>query len=188
MPYQEIACSSCGNGKWSVILWGQFVWRDNEQREFFIDRELGFCRDCEQIVAKEKLPSRDDYNEAKDAFHAGFLRRLFITSRLDRNPFQRSLVAEALDRRSGFEVLEAVMALGREPVCLQCGSDRVFAIPIPETDGRWDCSWIPTGVKHPDCGGEFLVRGSGGNRVAVRLYKRSYDTRGRFLEATRIRR
>lgn len=182
VPYKVVSCSVCGYSQWNLILVGSFVWRDSTNREYSIDRELGYCRYCENIVAMERLPSLDEFDKARDAFHASYIRKKFIAARLDRDPLRQDLIADALDPSGGFEVLEAVMSLGRGPVCLRCGADQVEAIPIPASDFLDARNGVPTGFLHPGCGGEFFARGSGGNRIAPSIEKRVYDIFGQLIE------
>ena len=82
IEFQLISCSSCGLGASSLTLAGSFIWRDDERREYSIPRELGFCRGCDKIIAKEQLPSRHDFNKAKDVFNASLM-ILSISARLN---------------------------------------------------------------------------------------------------------
>lgn len=170
MPFQIISCVKCGCGAMSSILYGGFVWRDDQRREAAMSRELGYCLDCARIVAKEKLPTPDCLTEPSEPAAASFFERLLAKVKRDRT-----------SPRASLKVLEAVIKLGRKPVCLDCGSDQVISIPIPKRD-RNDDSLAPTGVMHPDCGGEFVVKGSGGTRFRFILVKRVYDINGRLIE------
>ena len=182
MPYRMVTCTNCSLQEASLILHGYFVWRDNQNREASIDRELGICRDCCTVSPIECLPNRGAFEDADEAFLAGFWRKRSLKKKIYRSIWRESLIQQALDPASGFAVLRQVMALHRGPVCLACGSAHVSTMPIPyghDTDSEEP---VPTGTIHPGCGGELLVRGSGGERVAVMIYKNVYDIHGQFVD------
>jgi hypothetical protein len=110
---------------------GYFVWRDSQNRETRFNRELGICRDCCTVTPIERLPNRFEFNEAEEAFLAGFWRRRSFRKNNYRSFETNNLIEQALDPTSGFEVLRQVMALRRRPVCLACGSPDVSTMPIP---------------------------------------------------------
>lgn len=185
VPYRIVTCTDCNVQEDSLILNGYFVWRDNQNREASLDRELGICRDCCTVTPIERLPDRDEFDEAEEAFLAGFWRKRSLRRKIYRSFWRPSLIQKALDPASGFEVLRQVMALHRGPVCLACGSPDVSTMPIPYGHDTASEEPVPTGTIHPGCGGELLVRGSGGERVAVMIYKNVYDIHGQFVERTR---
>lgn len=184
VPYRIVSCSACKLSQFSTILNGYFVWRDPEYREYDIDRELAVCRGCNGIVPKEKFPNQDLFQKAKEIYYASFFKRKFLAARTRQDDYGSSLINKAIRREERFEVLEAVMGLRRRPVCLSCGSANVSAIPIPDNHDVRSEKFHRTSMMHPGCGGELLVRGSGGERIAVHLYKRTYDIRGNLVKVT----
>ena len=168
-----------------MILYGYFVWRDDQNREASLDRELGICRDCRAVTPIECLPDRDEFNEAEEVFLAGYLRKSYLRKKIYRSFWKKSLIEEALDPASGFAVLRQVMALSRGQVCLACGSDDVSTIQIPYGHDTASVEPVQTGTVHPGCEGELLVHGSGEERVSVMMYKNVYDIHGQFVERTR---
>lgn len=184
VPYRIISCSGCELSQSSTILNGIFVWRDSNYRERDIDRELAVCRGCGDIVPKEKFPKQDLFQKAKEIYHSGALKRKWLGALRRQDDFTPSIIEDAISHDEGFEVLEAVMNLKRRPGCLFCGSADVSAISIPDNLDMLGEDVHRTSTLHPGCGGELLMRGSGGRRIAMRLYKRIYDIHGTLHEIT----
>ena len=57
-------------------------------------------------------------------------------------------------------------------------------MPIPYGHDTSSVETVQTGTIHPSCGGELLVRGSGGERIAVMMFKNVFDIHGQFAERT----
>ena len=182
MPYRIISCSRCDLYETSLKMYGFFVWRDPQSRECHIDRELGICRDCHTLPPIERLPDRDEFDEAEEAFLSGYWRKRSLRKKIYRSFWNDSLIQKALDPGSGYEVLRAVMALKRTPVCLVCGSSDVSKMPIPYGHDPSSAALVPTGTIHPGCGGELFICGSGGERIAVRQNKNVYDLEGQLID------
>jgi hypothetical protein len=184
MPYRIISCSRCDLYETSLNMYGFFVWRDPQNREFHIDRELGICRDCRTVTPIERLPDHDEFDEAEEAFLSGFWRKRSLRKKIYRSFWKDSLIEKALDPESGYEVLRAVMALKRTPVCLVCGSSSVSTMPIPYGHNPSSEDPVPTGTIHPGCGGELIISGSGGERIAMSRYKNVYSLEGQLIDRT----
>ena len=182
VPYRNVSCTGCDLQQTSLVLYGFFVWRGAQNREWYIDRELGICRDCCTVTPSERLPDRDEFNEAEEAFLAGFWRKRCLRKKVYRSIWNKSLIQKALDPASRYEVLQAVMNWQRGPVCLSCGSTAVSTMPIPYGHDTSSVDPVPTGTIHPGCGGELLDFGSGGERVAVQMFKNVFDIQGQFIE------
>ena len=160
IPFLNFTCDSCDYHESSFVTFGLFLWNYNGQT-FSFDRRLGLCQDCKAIVAMEKFPEPQEFEEAKKLNPE--LCGKFV------NPFTTSYVRQ-LASREGFEVLERVMGLRRQPVCLKCGSSDVQPLVLPEVpDGakRTDMVLTNLEVKHPGCGGQLQVEGSGKLRIGV---------------------
>lgn len=146
-----------------------------------MDRELGICRSCEQIVPKERLPSTYEFARAMEVREAD-VREHRALSDCSKWPALRSdLVKMVLAWNGEFDVLKAVMNLRREPVCLECASSDVSAIPRPHEHCYGEGRSLPLGTLHLGCGGELFIR-RGEGRMAFGLPVRTYDILGRLLE------
>jgi hypothetical protein len=163
------------------MLYGKFKWRNSVGHEYRFDRELGICRDCQKVVAIEKLPSKDDFENAKRIFHTGFMKKWVFATIIADN-CRSDAANKAVRSDSGFDVLEEVMELRRGPVCLTCGSAHISAIPMPHIHNFRGIQRIPTGVLHPGCGGELSINSSGSTRFAFKLYENVYNTSGQLIE------
>ena len=176
IPFLTFTCDRCDYHSSSFVTFGEFLWNYDGQT-FNFDRQLGLCQDCKVIVAMEKLPDADVMDRAKEIHSTYTGPRLFR--------FQVKDEAKYLASQEGFEVLERVMELQRSPVCLQCGGSDVQPLVLPELpDGakRTDMALTPLGVKHPGCGGQLQVKGSGGLRLGVNPVTHCFDIYGRALE------
>jgi hypothetical protein len=181
VTFKIITCASCGYGAFSTILNGRFKWRNSVGHEYWFDRELGICRDCQKVVAIEKLPSKDDFENAKRIFHAGFMKK-WVFGRIIADNCRSDAVKNAVRSDSNFDVLEEVMELRRGPVCVTCGSAHISAIPMPHIHNLQGVEPIPTGVLHPSCGGELFIQSSGGTRFTMKMYENVYNTSGQLIE------
>ena len=170
VPYETIFCDTCGYEAISLVTAGKFIWSSGAE-EFWFDRELALCEDCQGVVAMEKFPDRAGFDEAQKRH-----------SSLWRGALRRYGKDEAgrLAEKEGFGVLEQVMKLQRPPVCLACGGSGVEPIRRPK-GGSSDTSIRALGMSHPGCGGQLTIQGSGVNRIAPREFTRIYDTRGQLV-------
>lgn len=161
IPFLTFTCDSCDYRSSSFVTFGEFLW-NYEGQTFNFDRQLGLCQDCEAVVAMEDLPDGDTMDRAKE-IHSNYTGpRLFWLQEKDK--------AKCLASQEGFEVLERVMELNRPPVCLKCGGSDVQPLVLPEVPdaaSRTDLALTPLGVKHPGCGGNLQVKGSGGLRISL---------------------
>ena len=87
--------------------------------------------------------------------------------------------AKYLASQVGFEVLEEVLALDRQPVCLECGKSAVRRIVRPE--GVNSQAPVSLDLGHPWCAGTLQVQGSGGLRINVRTKTYIYNIYGQLL-------
>ena len=132
IPFSIVTCSDCDLRGSTLQLAGLFRWRDRTGRSCHMARTMGFCPDCDALVAMEILPTPGDLEDARTrasehrAYNAklaspwGRLRNALAT-------FPRRPVA--IDDP---EVLDAVHRLRRKPACLRCGSSEVTALPWPK--------------------------------------------------------
>lgn len=161
VPFLTFTCDSCDYGSSSFVTFGEFLWNYDGQT-FNIEPQLGLCRDCKAIVAMEKLPDADVMDRAREIHSTYTGPQLFR--------FQEEDEAKYLASQQSFIVLERVMKLQRPPVCLQCGGSGVQPLILPELPDRAqraDIALTPLEVKHPGCGGEFQVQGSGKTRISL---------------------
>ena len=89
--------------------------------------------------------------------------------------------AKYLASQLGFEVLEEVLALDRQPVCLECGKSAVRPIDVPEGVS----SEVPVSLNlgHPLCAGMLQVQDSGALRMGVRAKKHVYSIWGQLISS-----
>ena len=123
IPFLSITCNDCDFRGSSFATTGRFLW-SHEGRNFQFERRLGLCLDCNKIVAIEDLPDPKTMERAR-SIRAGYTGQPLL--RLLEPDYAKYLASQV-----GFEVLEEVLALDRQPVCLECGKSAVRPIDVPE--------------------------------------------------------
>lgn len=185
MPFSKLSCPSCGYTATTTRLWGRFVYRNGNGAEAFIERYLGWCHDCCDAAPIEALPDAGRVEADRAAARAQLeapkldssVRRLldrFLGPRGDLSRKARTALAQA-------EVLAAVLEPGRLPRCLECGSQRIEKIALPDPETRGDRYDLNLAFRHPGCDAPLRMRDSSGLRIAMAPRKRVYDTQGLFI-------
>ena len=172
IAFLSITCTDCDFRGSSFATTGRFLWSHKEQT-FQFERRLGLCLDCNKIVAIEDLPDAEMMERARSirTTHTG-------------QPLLRLLepdYAKYLASQVGFEVLEEVLALNRQPVCLECGKSAVRPIDVPEGVN----SEVPVSLNlgHPWCAGMLQVQDSGALRMGVRAQTHVYSIHGQLISS-----
>ena len=170
IAFLSITCTDCDFRGSSFATTGRFLWSHKEQT-FQFERRLGLCLDCNKIIAIEDLPDAETMERARSirTTHTG-------------QPLLRLLepdYAKYLASQVGFEVLEEVLALNRQPVCLECGKSAVRPIDRPEGVN----SEVPVSLNlgHSWCSGKLQAQSSGGLRMGVRHETRIYSVHGKLI-------
>ena len=171
IPFLKITCDGCSFSGSSSATFGLFLWSDKEQ-VFPIDRQLGVCEICDEIVAMEYLPDSKVVEQARG------IRQKYAGPPLWRHDEKNE--AKYLASQADFDLFERIIALKRPPVCLTCGGSSVHPIKLPESADR-DVP-IDLDIKHLGCSGHLRVQGSGGLRMGIRPITRWYDIFGKFLD------
>jgi hypothetical protein len=182
VPFGVVECELCGYVATTSVTNGKFLWTDGED-EFWFSRRLAVCHSCESVVAMEEFPTEPEIQEkeqnAQEAARrrersTGFFARLFRSrSTIDPNSFPRM--------PEGFDVARKVLAMGRKPVCLSCGSTTVVPLVLPDDYVTSNESLRMLNVRHPGCGGMLTIYGSGGTREMGMPIARIYNLEGRFI-------
>lgn len=147
VSFLSINCTAYDFRGSSFATTGLFLWK-HEGQTFQFERRLGLCLDCNKIVAIEDLPDAETMERARSI-------RATYTGR----PQLRLLepdYAKYLASQVGFEVLEEVLALARQPVCLECGKSAVRPIDRPE--GVNNKAPVSLNIGHPWCAGTLQAK------------------------------
>jgi hypothetical protein len=171
IPFLNITCDACSFSGSSLATFGLFLWSYKGQ-VFPIDRQLGVCEECDEIVAMEYFPDPKVVERAKG------IRQKHVGPPLWRHVEKNE--AKYLASQPDFDLFERIIALKRPPVCLTCGGSSVHLIKLPE-DADGDLP-IDLNIKHWGCSGHLKVQGSGGLRMGMRSITRQYDIFGQFLD------
>ena len=166
-----IFCDACTYRTHSLIAVGSYFWRSGD-REFRFRSGLGVCETCRGVVAIELFPSPELFEQARER-RRSWMRRHLIG-------FGRDQIG-TLASQDGFEVLEEVIALRREPVCLSCGQPAFVTIDRGKLHETSDKTERPLGIAHPGCSGNLRIRGSGLNRISMAEITRVFDPRGKMI-------
>lgn len=172
IPFLIITCTACDFRGNSLATVGQFLWSHKGQT-FQFERRLGLCLDCNKVVAIEDLPDAETMERART-----------IRASYTGKPLLRFLepdYAKYLASQAGFDLLEEVLALDRQPVCLQCGRSAVRPIVRPE--GVNSQASVSLNLGHPWCAGTLQVQGSGSLRLGVRAKTYVYNIYGQMISS-----
>ena len=165
-----ITCTDCAFRGSSLVTAGRYLWNDNG-RTFQFDRRLGLCLDCNKVVAIEDLPDAETMERARS------IRQTYVGQPLF--SFIEPDYAKYLASQDGFDVLEQVIELNRQPVCLQCGKSAVRPINRPE--GLTGETPVSLNLGHPWCSGTLQMQTSGGLKIGVRPETHVYNIHGRLI-------
>lgn len=171
MTFQIIECEECGLLATTTSLAGKFLWTDGKDTYWF-QRQLGLCPHCCSVEPMEEFPDPSDL-EPPPRRRLGWLWSVL-------SPLYRRNAAFQAKEVAGFAVAKAVLALNRAPVCLSCGSSAVKPLDLPQMDDA-DVQPRRIGARHPGCGGELTVRGSGDVREWPPSVTLTYDLQGRLI-------
>ena len=167
VTYFKFSCNRCDFSGTSLVTFGWFIY--HYKGVFFnFDRMVGLCLDCKEIVAVEDFPTKAVFEKAR-AIRGEYTGKPLLK-------FLEKDYARYLASQKGFEALEKVMSLGRLPVCLQCGSNAIRPITIPEE--ATDKFKTSIGLQHPWCSGTLQVQHSGSSRIAPAELTRIYHVNG----------
>ena len=137
-----------------------------------MDREMGLCQNCNEIVAMEHFPEPEVLDRAKE-LHTEY--RAKVTTILEDDE------AKYIASQEGIGVLEKIISLNRSPICLTCGGNDVQPINIPRGVSIKTKTPVCLGISHPECGGLLMIKGSEGLRIGIRPRKSVYDIYGRLI-------
>ena len=166
----NITCDGCLFNGSSLATFGRYIWSHNGKL-FPIDRQMGLCEDCDNIVAIEKFPDLVVMERARKIRPILMLGKPLLFHLEDDE-------AQYLASQKNFDLLERIIDLNRSPVCLKCAGSAVHAIKIPK--GASGGTLMDLGIKHPGCSGHLKVQGSGGLRISMRPITRLYDLSGKL--------
>ncbi len=160
MPVSHFHCTQCDFKESALVLWGDLRYILPDSTEFRLDRTGGWCHSCGSVRPIEDFSRKEDVGEKIGALLAelatldefGFYGLVSVVTgerRRTRRRLQRDL--EKAWAKSRF--LETAK---RSPRCLECGSQHVESIVIPEIplDGTKSCD----AFAHPQCGGYIFRR------------------------------
>lgn len=174
IPFLSFSCKVCHYVETSFVAVGRFVWFHNSKLFNFFPT-LGVCSDCAEIVAIEGIPDLDVFQRAQ-VLHPSLKGNISVLLKND--------PAKWLAYQEHFDLLKQIMMQKRSPVCLQCGGINYQKISLPEVrkgERLTDLAETSLNIRHPRCGGELYVEGSGCTRMGVAPKTHYFDLRGKYL-------
>lgn len=206
-PFRVFSCSRCEFTGLDLVISGYFNY-EVPSGLFSISRGLGWCNECNGIVAIEDMPNAQKIADLKSEIEK---KEQYIAQALDRleksrtwfkkllkisvvqPPKIRALMRQCeydrIDMESEKQLLLLLANRKSPPRCLECGSIDCFLLPklpaLPELKYPLFSSQTPQipveiGLKHPGCGGELLVKFSGA-WINMEPNRRIYNIEGRLI-------
>lgn len=200
MPFLEFSCRRCGFTGTDTVTWGRYSYLATNTL-VPINRQLGWCNRCAGLVAVEILPTnerlkamteeitsarrnqdrRHEREKENRPWFKKFIRIHHMSPEFQEAEFQIGCREDALKKEQLRH--SALSTRVSKSKCLSCGSEESF--PFPEgvrAAGTYDdpAPAVPSGVKHPICGDELLVKHSD-IWANVALTHRLYDLEGRLI-------
>jgi hypothetical protein len=201
MPFTVFSCRACDFKGSSMAIWGQFSY-EGPAGLVPVERCIGWCMDCDDLVPMEVLPSSSRIAELEavitqakrklNEFRRESESRRSILGKIFNSKVELPADLEELDRRMYYDEGElkeqrirlALLSRRSSPAkCLFCGSSQVEALPRQyRLSGSSEDPGAPAGIgwKHPRCGGDFEASHSG-VRISKRLQHRVFTTDGEPL-------
>jgi hypothetical protein len=175
--YINFECNRCEYTGTSRVVWGNLAYLLNNIK-IPINRELGYCIGCKALCAKERFDNdiltSKMQNISKIISEHQSLFRILI-------PSTKKSIADENAKLNAHRVLRGLLtSRSSEERCLNCASSKVIAL-----ENRYDLEYrkgfylgvAMTGFKHPECGGEFIARGSDIS-LNIRFSERLYSPYG----------
>ena len=171
MPWvNKFSCNNCDYESSSTVLWGGFNYTLEENENSFeenVEREYGWCYNCEYICPIEIIPTIDSLEvkieELKSGYNSNKLELIKKENRLikfeptkKRIDYLRRMMKWYPDQIHGKELLiTAFRNRNSKPKCLFCASDNVKYLTVPKVALTAETKKI--NFQHPDCGGELRI-------------------------------
>ncbi len=154
-PFDEVYCDRCEYRRGSFVLWGRLSYMLPSGKQLHLNRRLGWCHTCKEIVAMEDIATEALLQVSIDDCTV----RLEAISRLKNGRLFKRLLSydrtEIIDLEENLSDLCERLALLRQRSslerCLSCGSTEVVPISLPAVDREP----VQLDFSHPGCGGNF---------------------------------
>jgi hypothetical protein len=202
MPFLAFTCTGCEFKGSSMAVWGQFSY-DSAGKPVPMKRRLAWCTSCEDLVPLEVLPNETTIRELESEIaHTKEVIANFMSKAEQQKSWLQRLAGSSVkmsaemqdvdtqrsyreDELKGERARASFLAARRSaPKCMFCGGKNCLEFPIkisPRGTDRMPGPPASIGMKHPSCGGDFMVEHSG-IRISKRLSHRLYDCEGTFLK------
>ena len=183
MSFMVFSCSECEYSDTSMVLWGIFNYQGS-QGLVPVERQLGWCHQCEGLAPIEVLPSEGRIKIIEQREFPAFMGPVDKTVPLSESEKTKNMEWQRAwrERELKDEYSRLSLLVDREsgPRCLSCGSTSIFYLPNDiDVQGSWCDPAPPTafGVAHPGCGGSLLVCHSE-MRFQLEIPDRLFDMEG----------
>ena len=191
VPSYSILCTQCDYRSSSNATNGQYYYKDDDG-QFNLERQLGWCNDCQSITAIE------DFSDAAKV--AGGIRSKLYSIRRDTGTVfanilnvlfksRREWLDSTIETINGYaKYIELAKARTGQERCLKCSSYVVVPYKPAKEGGGLDVHGFMyhgernTNFEHPGCGGTFYEKADN-VRLHGKFEPRFYTTDGVFIES-----
>lgn len=194
-------CTQCEFGASSRVAWGKFNYTFSDET-VPVQRDLGWCNDCQTIRPTEVLPIPDELERLQKEHtqmcmvlersmkelrqeQSWLFRVLKFNPRLPPELQEMKFEIDYLSDRISSDTKLGEILVGRVsgPRCLLCSTENIAPLPqLPNfpyfNDGDSETVTIP--FTHPRCGGQLTVY-MPAIRWTITMKERAYDREGRLL-------
>ncbi|MEI8123349.1 MAG: hypothetical protein WCI20_15065 [bacterium] len=189
----QITCSTCAFTASDSVTWGYFSYELKDNTLISVERSLGWCHNCNDVVAIENLTPKAKRSKDTDGRSwkgiaelklelqkaKSRLRNIFGFGKAKIDLLTNELEFTILREREIDQYNKLIESRVGSSRCLFCSMRDILHLNIPKlTEGNPPVS---TGFIHPECGGQLMAAKSG-FRVSLRFdYTSVYDCEGHFL-------
>lgn len=174
MRFRRITCSKCDSMWSSIQTWGRFTYHLQDGSEINVERDLGWCYDCDSFKTVEELPKLEAISSKLESLKTELLG--YITDEAGNGLAEdKQRKIHRLEDKFMKTKLVYNWRESREspPKCLTCGSTDIENIDTGvEIDDKRTLNFI-----HPKCGGELSVIMSD-TRIGIQMPKYDYNGEG----------
>ena len=201
VPFSTLYCPSC-DAEWSsLMLHGYFEYELSEGRYLSVERCMGWCKNCNNVEAVEKLPNINDVmadlhkaeeklSSAKSQIPTKLLSLLMWKFNKKRRVATEKMIKNAHIELNKCHIRQNFRQSRTElEKCLKCGNfDIITFNNLPTFSSEEYRSITPknklTNYTHPICGDRMYIRTSGGVRVSGEYPRKLYDRNGNRKRGT----
>ena len=190
-PSYSILCTQCDYDSSSRASHGSYYYKDDEG-EFDLERQLGWCIGCQSITAIENFDKTSKVaSEIRSKLELINLKMAAVWANILNVLFKsrREWLDSTIETINSYaKYIELAKARAGQERCLKCSSYVVVPYKPAKEGGDLDVRGFMyhgqhgTNVEHPSCGGMFYEKADN-VRLHGKFEPRFYTTEGVFIES-----